>query len=411
MQSQRHHDGPRDLGNPAGAGVLRHANRRDMLRLLAQQASCSRAELGAALGLTGAAVSRITRELISAGLVTEGLPLKQKGSLGRRSTRLALNPHGGVVLAVTLTANRLQASLNCLDGSRIAAHDLPSAQGLAPDAVVAQLADHCDQLLRDRQLSSPLAVGISVATTGRAEQSKGLVTSHLLGWQDVPVASVFEQRFNCPVTIESRPTGLLRAEINAGQVTPTDRVLLVNVGVGIGMAYSFDGNSPVSSQGGLGNLAHFKHPDSDVGCDCGRTGCLQQCASGVAVVRLLNAVKPNPQEPMSYYNPYLHDAIARAEQGDQAAKDAFYTAGAHLAAGLDAAHALLDPHQIILAGEAGRQADFVEGVRNALDKVGGPLQQHQLRISQVTSDQAAACIALDAHVLGSSPHDTGGVAP
>ncbi|MEM9601568.1 MAG: ROK family transcriptional regulator [Pseudomonadota bacterium] len=388
---------------PAASSVLRHANRRGVLRLLNQQRRCSRAELGEAMGLTGAAVSRITRELISAGLVLEGAPLKQAGSLGRRSSRLTLNPNGGVVLAVNLTANRLQASLNRLDGSRIAAHDLHSAAGLTPDAVVAELVSRCRALLDQHASAAPLATGISVAVTNRSELHGGRVTSALLGWQDVPVASAFEAAFGCPVALESRPTGLLRAEINAGHVSPAERVLVVNVGVGIGMAFTSGGSRPSHPESTLGNLAHLKHPNARIDCHCGRQGCLQQCASGVAVVRTLSLGANRSTAPLSHHNPHLHTAIALADHGDRHAKAAFFDAGTHLAFGLDAAHALLDPQQIILAGEAGRQSDFVEGVRAGLADAGAPLDAQRLRISQVTSDLAAASIALDAHVFGHFP--------
>ena len=151
--------------------------------------------------------------------------------------------------------------------------------------------------------------------------------------------------------------------------------------------------------GGLGNIAHLRVPNSQVPCHCGRRGCLEQLSGGFGVVRAYDVSLLETVSRPSGIAPLLRDIIQRASDGEQRARRAFERAGQKLAYGIDAALALLAPDEVILAGEIGRQRDFVAGVRAGLSKIGAPLAPEHLHISQAKSAHAAASIAMSAFVL------------
>ncbi|MDH3580897.1 MAG: MarR family transcriptional regulator, partial [Hyphomicrobiales bacterium] len=91
--------------NSGSTSGLRRRNRDIVLRTIAAQAPVSRTQISRQTGLTGAAVSRITRELIEAGLVKEGDSIPTKGQVGRRNIRLELGDEGAFVLGIALTVN------------------------------------------------------------------------------------------------------------------------------------------------------------------------------------------------------------------------------------------------------------------------------------------------------------------
>ena len=69
-----------------------------------------------------------------------------------------------------------------------------------------------------------------------------------------------------------------------------------------------------------------------------------------------------------------------------------------MALGVDIALSILSPDVILLAGETGRQADYVRGVRRGLRDLRSPIAGEQLQISQARSAEGSACIGLDAFV-------------
>ena len=66
------------------------------------------------MGLTGAGISRISRDLIDSGMLLETAQESVSKGAGRRGSDLSLNPDGAYVLGITITANRKSVTLvNC----------------------------------------------------------------------------------------------------------------------------------------------------------------------------------------------------------------------------------------------------------------------------------------------------------
>ncbi len=430
---------------------IRLRNRTQLLNLLRHR-EMTRSELSAASGLTGAAVSRISRELIDADLVLERKRSDQYAGAGRRGFTLAINPVGAFVVGVTITANRLSVALGDLSGRVLQQRNVPHVDIPDPAQVLDSLVIATRKLMADNHKDRRcdfdqrrvLGIGVSMAVSSgdsisRAEDGKVFVSSRALSWHNVDVATAFTDYFKLPVKVEPRAVAILRSETNVvacdsgvdgplfggdgipeggGQMdtdydavnAPGSRsVYLVNVGLGIGSATQVD-RKIYGGSSKVGDLAHLAHPDFNFECECGRSGCLLHMATGASVVRELGArpLRENSgtntlkcSQTLSALNPALITALDLAKQGDPTARRAFFNAGARLAYGLDLVHALLEPDEFILAGEIGRQDDYVAGVRTALDRYSTPIQYHQLRVSQSTSPLAAISTALEVFAFSS----------
>jgi len=374
---------------------IRRANRSQILALLAVRAQ-SRAELCAATGLTGAAISRITRELIDAGLVEETLGAQQRRSVGRRSSVLTIAAQGAYVLAVTLSANRLEVALYDARRHQIGMHNVAACRADKPRSVIHKLIKSAQALVVESGINPQriLGVGISVAVNAAdAITEDGRITSAPLGWEKVAVKHPFENALSVPVTIQPRAMSLLCAEMSNG--CPIDRtsVVLINIGVGVGSARLARADS-FRFAGELVGLAHVAHPTSTIECSCGRLGCLEYCASGVSIVTDLYARHVGKHAPFVDLGPWLAKAHARAASGDNLARTAFYEAGKRMATGVDIIQAMINPDRVLLAGSTGRQPDYVAGVACGWRELQSPFQPDQLGISKMTSSDAAAGSAL-----------------
>lgn len=391
------------VNSPTSA--LRNANRASILGHLVQNDVLQRNDLCEMTGLTGAAVSRIVRELINCRLVVEREAKQPKGHLGRHSVSLALNAKGAFIVAVTITANRRSVALYDARRNLVELINLEGVDFKDPKTALILIVDAINRLRENHadafERLAGIGVGIAAPSTGFITE-EGVVGSEVMGWQDVPVGQILRAETGLAVKIETRSSALLRAELSVSMPQQDKNIFLTNVGIGIGSASRLGGAFQFMENSGLGRLSHITHPNSDARCFCGRRGCLEHAASGVAVVRDVFGVGVGPQIPFSDLGPKLTEASNRAKQGDETAIKAFFEAGRKMALGIDIACAMLNPDLILLAGETGRQPDYVRGVRSGLRELLSPLEENQLQISNASSAEASACVALDAFVYSGS---------
>ena len=387
--------------NSSSGQEIRRGNRQAVMSLLAHNGPTFRSHVCKTLGLTGAGLSRIVRELIDAGLVDEE-SVAEKGVVGRRRTRLQINPDGAYVLAVSITANRLSVALSNAAHSIVTERALDPADKTDAQSVIRRTSRAALEILKSCPCEAQRVVGVGVAVGVPAKgtvSEDGTVTSGILGWNNVRLAKRLSKRLSLPVRVEARAPALLKAELAQSMIGRDKNVYLINCGVGSGSAALIDGVVHWSGHEGFGGLSHLPIPGSSIPCHCGRVGCLEQSATGVAVVGQLNDLRRAVDRPLSELGPAMIDAIERARSGDKKARSAFYKAGERMAYGIDVVQALLSPQLIILAGETGRQPDYVEGLKAGLIKRKAPISSEAFRISKVTTAQAAASVALDAFVF------------
>ena len=215
----------------------------------------------------------------------------------------------------------------------------------------------------------------------------------------MPLRKYLEDALSLPAAIEARSSALLRAEISRSQNPAEEHVVLVNIGIGIGSARTVQGTVVDASSDGIGSPSHIRYPGFDHPCECGRKGCLEQVASGAAIARTYIGPDYDPMLTHSQLRPYLTKARHKADHGDADAKAIFEQAGHKMAHGIDALHALLSPHRIILSGETGRQADYVKGVRLGLAQLSSRTAMQSLEVSQACGADASTWVARDAFLL------------
>ena len=83
------------------ASEMKRRNRSLVLRHIRER-GCSRVEIARRTGLTRAAISVLVDELLQEGILLEGAA-EANGAVGRRATRLSLNPDAFYILGLSLT--------------------------------------------------------------------------------------------------------------------------------------------------------------------------------------------------------------------------------------------------------------------------------------------------------------------
>ncbi|MFT4726779.1 MAG: N-acetylglucosamine repressor [Granulosicoccus sp.] len=392
------------MNNASATSDLRRGNRRHVLKQLAQNGPMSRSVLSVSTGLTVPAISRITQELRSAGLVSEVIEeseLPDEGVVatrGRRTRPLSIDATGAFVLTLVVSFNRRSVGVSDAQGNCIEHLELPEIELNDPESALEKFSLAASSLISRCDFPKHRILGVSVVIAANTTPNMyGTVTSHTLGWVDVPVLSILRKHLNYPLHLETRAVALLQTELWHQTTTSQKTFMLVNVGWLIGTGVMVNDRILESGTERLGQLAHMTvQTDGSLDCYCGRKGCLDTVASGAAVVQSIEklddslAIIEHPVEKL--------DAALRLATSNAVIQSLFHDAGFKLGLGLQQATSLFQPSQIYLAGSVGRQPHFIRGVEQGIE-VAGSTQSVSIQVCNVRSDEAAARSGLTALLL------------
>jgi len=178
--------------------------------------------------------------------------------------------------------------------------------------------------------------GVGLAVPGIVDEAAGVVRrGENLGWVDIPVRELVEQRCGLPVVLahDVRAAGL--AELRRGAGAGADELVYVSLGTGIGAAVFIAGR-PLVRGGFAGEIGHAPAGGEEP-CACGGRGCLETIASARAIAR-------------RYGSRGAEEVLAAAVAGDARAAAIVDEAIEALAFALAWVVAVVVPERIVLGG-------------------------------------------------------------
>lgn len=143
-----------------------------------------------------------------------------------------------------------------------------------------------DQLLDRRSISPNQLGGIGIAFGGPVDTNRGLIIrSHRTpGFDNFPMASIVEERFNIPVCVENDARAAAMGEYRYGSGRGSRNMIYLQLGIGIGGAIIVDGNVVHGTSMTAGELGHMAVSTEGPRCSCGKPGHLEAYASEPAIV-------------------------------------------------------------------------------------------------------------------------------
>ncbi len=244
-------------------------------------------------------------------------------------------------MTVDIGGTNIRTAVVHANGTIVAQHRDRTPNDPSPNAVL----DVIDTLLRqdDRYVHGSLMV---IGTPGIVDPDKGIVRKNSnLGWIDVSLAQIAQEKWSCPVLIDNDVRLHTRGELTF--FPATKNMLVVVIGTGIAIGVVVDGKVYTGSHFAAGEIGHFTISADGALCGCGKRGCLET----ICGVRGLS------QLYRQYSGEDAEDFRVRLIEG-LAARDACAIASwrdlSHaLAWALSSALLLFDPEKIIVGGGIG----------------------------------------------------------
>ena len=301
-------------------------------------------------------------------LTKEGIIVKQgRGESvgGRKPDLFALKSGRFYVLSIHI--DRFNINLAIVDNTNttILEDNIPS-QISSEENIVESLFSFASNLIEKSEINTGKLLGIGISMPGLVSSKEGKnFTYFLTGSESESLQVALNKKFNKPVYVLNDAKSACLAEFRFGQAKNKKDVLVISMDWGIGLGIVMGGKMHTGSSGFAGEFGHIPMVEDGELCHCGKRGCLETVASGLALVRkakeglsegetsLLSTMIKDPSE----LNPEL--IIEAANRGDQFAITLLSEIGINLGKGIAVLIQIFNPELIILEGKIAKAKKFI----------------------------------------------------
>lgn len=329
-------------GRRGSRALLRDLNVSLLIELVRRFGTISRAELARQSQLSPPTVSVIVALLLEREIFTEVALAPSSG--GRPPVLLRLNPTAGYVVGIKLRGDGLTTVVCDLDARVTANGELAATLVDDPAAAIEAIAEATRSVLADAGVKRSKVLGVGIGLSGVIDSNGGTCRfSHLLRWEDVPLAEPLRRRLRLPVWVDNDVKTLAIAEKWVGDGVSARDFVTLSIGRGIGLGIVIDRALYRGATGGAGELGHVVIDPDGPACECGRQGCLEAFVGEPALCRQLGARLGRVVS--------RDELIELVRAGDKCAAEIVGDAGRTLGLAVANVATLLNPEMLIVCGE------------------------------------------------------------
>lgn len=186
------------------------------------------------------------------------------------------------------------------------------------------------------------AAGVAAAGFIDAAQSTVYYAPNI-AWRNEPLKQRLESRIDLPIVIENDANAAGWAEYRFGAGKSFTHMTMLTIGTGVGGAIIANGELFTGGFGAGAELGHLRVQPGGLDCGCGQSGCIEQYASGRALLRYL-------REETGISDLDADQGKKLLESGDEAAWRAVNTLGTWLGIACASLSAVLDPQVYVIGG-------------------------------------------------------------
>jgi|GEM_PF-1625576 len=343
---------------------IRDQNRGQLLGLLQRYGAVSRNDLSEKTGLTQAAISRLTRDLIKEGICYEEQPgfTKCQTRIGRRRVNLRIHPEGGFVIAICCSAFSKLISITDISGQTRYQTKIPDKSAKSPDSTLRFITEYVDQLYASKALKRSKLLGAALVIAGSIDPQSGhLIKAPLLNWKDYPIQNKLSESLHCAVRVENIADALCLnyLDTDIDNQASSSNIFLTHISAGMGASLAI--NHRIVKRGGdegwIGNIVTC----NDLSQIDNSTN-LHQTSSGKAILkRIREQLDTEPLKGKNFPTQLKH-AVDIANAQDGPTRQIFFEAGKALGNSLYTLTAAYLPEIVIIAGPAVAANAFGNGV-------------------------------------------------
>jgi predicted NBD/HSP70 family sugar kinase len=348
-----------------------------ILGLCIDEGDYSLADLSKDLNTSIPTITKLVGELIEEGFLED--MGKQGTAGGRRPSIYGLSPSAGYFVGVDIRRENISVAITNFKGHTVDYHESIPFTLESSETSIRNLSRNIKNLIEKAEIPTEKILAYGINLSGRVNNETGYCFTYFVG-EGRPIADIFKEEFNAPVFVENDSRAMTYGEYICGVAKDEEDMLFLNVAWGLGMGMIINGKLSYGKSGFSGEIGHFPLLNNDQICQCGKTGCLETGASGLALHRIFTeklregrastlSDKFNSSETIS-----LDDILEAVKEEDVLAIECIEEVGTTLGRAIAGLINIFNPELVVIGGKVSTAAEYL------LLPVKTAIQKHSLNI-------------------------------
>jgi len=343
----------------------KHTQKIKIIKHLYVKGAKTNADICSYFNISWPTSTSLLNELANEGIVEKKGQAKSEG--GRKPDLYGLRDNSLFVLSIAMGRFRTRMAIfdnNHNNITGIQTFPVRISEGIT---VVDQLQRFAESLIKDSGIdaSKLMCVGISMPGLVATKEGNNYTYMHTDS-ETESLQQLLARKFNKPVYIQNDVKSAALAELRFGLAHKKRDVLVLSLDWGIGLGIIMDGKLRSGTTGFAGEIGHIPLENDGALCYCGKRGCLETLASGIALANLAKAgIKSGQHSLLNELSDQEIDRIEpklvidAANRGDQYAINILSEVGMYLGKGISILIQLFNPELIILGGKMAEAKQYI----------------------------------------------------
>lgn len=336
--------------------------KKNILIYMAKFGEVTIADLARELNVSVPSVTKLVTELKEDGYLEDNGKIETSG--GRRPNVFGLAADAFYFLGVDVRRRRIDIALLDFQGNIIEKKEGIPFVLENTMAAFEQICLEINNFIDESSLGKEKIIGVGISLTGRVDSNDGYSYTYF-NFNETPLTDLFEERLGIRSYIENDSRAMVYAEKIFGVVKEEKNVLFLNLGRGIGVGEMFDGKLYYGKTGFAGELGHIPLLDNEIICHCGKKGCLETEASGIALEKMFiehlaaGETSVLSEKWKSGEDILLYDIIEAANNDDVLSITLIANIAEKLGRGVGVLINLLNPDLVVVGGSLSLVGDYL----------------------------------------------------
>lgn len=346
--------------------------KRRIILALATEGDCTIADLSRILNVSNPTITKLVGELIHEGYVKDLGKIETGG--GRRPCAYGLVSDSGYFLGVTIQDDTVGFGVIDLNKNTVTVEqDVPFVYHTNTQ-FIETLADRIGEFIATLGSARDKIFGMGITVKGRVDAASGVIYN-AMNADGYPLARIIREKTGLETIVENDTRAMTYAEYLNGDNNGVQNALFINVGRGIGVGIIIRGKLYYGKSGFSGEFGHIPFFDNEKICQCGKKGCLETEASGMALETIFaERMREGASSILSskFYSGEqvtMYDIIEAAKNDDVLSIDLITGIGEKLGRGISVLINLFNPELVVIGGPLSEVGDYLMlPIRTALNK-------------------------------------------
>ncbi len=358
--------------NASGVAYKNRLLKRLIINYLDITGNVTIAELTKELNISAPKITNLVTELMEDGLIKDYGKVDSTG--GRRASLYGLIAESCFFIGVDI--KRYYINIGLLDFKKnlvTIKEKIPYKLENSVDAYQ-ELINVIKTFIDETLIKKQIILGICINLSGRVNHTTGYSYS-FFHFHEEPLSQTIEKEIGIRTFLENDSKAMAYGEFCSGIVSNEKNVLFINIDYGVGLGILIDGKVYYGKSGFSGEFGHIPFYNNEIICHCGKKGCLETEASGIALLRNFKSKieqgsssslikKGKPYEELS-----LREIVEAAKSEDVLSIELIAEIGEKIGRGLAVLINIFNPELVILGGTLAETGDYIRlPIKSALNK-------------------------------------------